>query len=105
MTLGRKCRSSQELITQSCRYKRNAFYPRATITTPEEAFEALFTFCALAGTYTITRNTVTMERLASSRPEGVGGAVIQEFTVEGDTLNLRGVSCLRSGEMNSHRIS
>mgnify|MGYP001194821201 CR=1 FL=1 len=85
--------------------QKERILPKGDDYTTEESFEALYTFCALAGTYTITGNTVTMERLGSSRPEGVGGAAIQEFTVEGDTLNLRGVSCLRSGEMNWHRIS
>ena len=73
--------------------------------TPEEALEALTTSGALAGTYTIAENTVTMERIASSRPEGVGVAAVQEFTVEGDTLNLRGVSGIRPGEMNWRRVS
>ena len=73
--------------------------------TPEDVVEALTTSGALAGTYTITGNTVTMERAASSRPEGVGVAAVREFTVEGDTLNLRGVSGLHSGEMNWHRAS
>ena len=73
--------------------------------TPKEALEALYTFGALAGTYTIAGNTVTMERIASSRPEGVGVAAVQEFTVEGDTLNLRGVSGIRPDDMNWRRVS
>ena len=46
-----------------------------------------------------------MERMASSRPEGVGVAAVQEFTVEGDTLNLRGVSGIRPGDMNWRKVS
>ena len=79
--------------------------PKGDQYTPEEAFEALYTFGALAGTYTIAGNTVTMERIASSRPEGVGVAAVQEFTVEGDTLNLRGVSGIRPDDMNWRRVS
>ena len=52
--------------------QKERILPKGDDYTPEEAFAAL---------YTITGNTVTMERLASSRPEGVGGAAIQEFTV------------------------
>ena len=56
------------------------------------ALEAITTSGALAGTYTIAVNTVTMELIASSRPETVGVATVQEFTAEGDTLNRRGIS-------------
>jgi len=78
--------------------------PKSDQYTPEEALEALTTSGALAGTYTISGNTVTMERMASSRPEGVGVAAVQEFTVEGVTLHLRGVSGIRSGDMNWRRV-
>jgi len=79
--------------------------PKGDQYTPDEALEALATSGALAGTYTIAGNTVTMERIASSRPEGVGVAAVQEFTVEGDTLNLRGVSGIRPGDMNWRKVS
>ena len=78
--------------------------PKGDQYTPDEALEALATSGALAGTYTIAGNTVTMERIASSRPEGVGVAAVQEFTVEGDTRHLRGVSGIRSGDMNWRRV-
>ena len=72
--------------------------PKGEEFTPEEALEALTASGALAGTYTISGNTVTMERMASSRPEGVGVAAVQEFTVEEDTLNRRGVRGSPLGE-------
>ena len=78
--------------------------PKGEEQTPEVALEAITTSGALAGTYTIAVNTVTMERIASSRPEGVGVAAVQEFTVEGVTLHLRGVSGIRSGDMNWRRV-
>jgi len=79
--------------------------PKGDQYTPEETFEALYTFGALAGTYTIDGNTVTMDRIAGSRPEGVGVAAVQEFTVEGNTLGLRSVSGIRPGSMNWDRVS
>ena len=79
--------------------------PKSDQYTPEEALEALTTSGALAGTYTISGNTVTMERMASSRPEGVGVAAVQEFTVEGNTSGLRSVSGIRPGSMNWDRVS
>ena len=79
--------------------------PKGDQYTPEEAFEALYTFGALGRTYTINGNTVTMDRIAGSRPEGVGVAAVQEFTVEGNTLGLRSVSGIRPGSMNWDRVS
>ena len=46
-----------------------------------------------------------MDRIAGSRPEGVGVAAVQEFTVEGNTLGLRSVSGIRPGSMNWDRVS
>lgn len=48
--------------------------PKGEEQTPEVALEAITTSGALAGTYTIAVNTVTMELIASSRPETVGVA-------------------------------
>ena len=79
--------------------------PKGEEFTPKEALEALTASGALAGTYTIAGNTVTMERIASSRPEGVGVAAVQEFTVEEDTLNRRGVSGSPLGETTWRRVN
>ena len=79
--------------------------PKGEEFTPEEALEALTASGALAGTYTIAGNTVTMERITSSRPEGVGVAAVQEFTVEEDTLNRRGVSGSPLGETTWRRVN
>ena len=79
--------------------------PKSDQYTPEEALESLTTSGPLAGTYTISGNTVTMERMARSRPEGVGVAAVQEFAVEGDTFNLRGISGIPLGETTWRRVS
>ena len=72
--------------------------PKSKEYTPEEALEAIITSGALAGTYTIAGNTVTMELIASSLPQAVGVAAVQEFTLEADTLNRRSVSESPLGE-------
>ena len=55
--------------------------------TPDEAVEAIRSCTAMAGTY-----TVSAERIANLRPTAVGVTGVMEFAVEGDTLNLRGIS-------------
>ena len=66
--------------------------PKGDQYTPEEAFEALYTCGALAGTYTVSGSTLTMERTANTRPESIGVTAVMEFTVEGDVMKARGVS-------------
>ena len=79
--------------------------PKGDQYTPEEALEAISAVGAATGTYTIAGNILTAERIANLRPTDVGVTIVQEFTVEGDTLSLRGVSGIRPGEMNWRRVS
>lgn len=81
--------------------------PKSDRYTPNEALESLTTSDPLAGTYTISGNTVTMECMARSRPEmvGVGVAAAQEFAVERDTFNLRGISGIPLRETTWRRVS
>ena len=66
--------------------------PKGDEYTPEEALEALYTSGALAGTYTVSGNTLNMERTANTRPKSVGVTAVWEFTVEGDVMKARVVS-------------
>ena len=73
--------------------------------TPEEALEALYTCGALAGTYTVSGGTLTMERTANTRPEGVGVTAVWEFSVEGDVMKGRVVSGGAPDEATWRRVS
>ena len=73
--------------------------------TPEEALEALYTCGALAGTYTVSGSTLTMERTANTRPESIGVTAVMEFTVEGDVMKARGVSGGVAGDVTWRRVS
>jgi len=66
--------------------------PKGDQYTPEEALEAISTSGSLAGTYSVSGNTVSAERIADLRPTFVGVTAVHEFAVEGDTLNLRGIN-------------
>ena len=79
--------------------------PKGDQYTPEEALEALYTCGALAGTYTVSGGTLTMERTANTRPESIGVTAVMEFTVEGDVMKARGVSGGVAGEVTWRRIS
>jgi len=60
--------------------------------TPEEALEAISTCGTFAGTYTVSGNTVTANRIANLRPTLVGVDAVWESLVEGDTMKFRGIS-------------
>ena len=79
--------------------------PKGDQYTPEEALEALYTCGALAGTYTVSGGTLTMERTANTRPEGVGVTAVWEFSVEGDVMNGRVVSGGAPDEATWRRVS
>ena len=79
--------------------------PKGDQYTPEEAFEALYTCGALAGTYTVSGSTLTMERTANTRPESIGVTAVWEFTVEGDVMKGRGVSGSAADEATWRRVS
>ena len=79
--------------------------PKGDQYTPEEALEALYTCGALAGTYTVSGGTLTMERTANTRPEGVGVTAVWEFTVEGDVMKGRVVSGNVADEATWRRVS
>ena len=79
--------------------------PKGDQYTPDEALEALYTCGALAGTYTVSGGTLTMERTANTRPESIGVTAVSEFTVEGDTLKSRGISGIPLGETTWRRVS
>jgi len=79
--------------------------PKGDQYTPEEALEALYTCGALAGTYTVSGGTLTMERTANTRPESVGVTAVWEFTVEGDVMKGRVVSGSAADEATWRRVS
>ena len=79
--------------------------PKGDQYTPEEALEALYTSGALAGTYTVSGGTLTMERTANTRPESVGVTAVWEFTVEGDVMKGRVVSGGAADEATWRRVS
>jgi len=79
--------------------------PKGDQYTPEEALEALYTCGALAGTYTVSGGTLTMERTTNTRPESVGVTAVWEFTVEGDVMKGRGVSGGVADEATWRRVS
>ena len=79
--------------------------PKGDQCTPEEALEALYTCGALAGTYTVSGSTLTMERTANTRPESIGVTAVMEFTVEGDVMKARGVSGGVADEATWRRVS
>ena len=79
--------------------------PKGDQYTPEEALEALYTCGALAGTYTVSGGTLTMERTANTRPESIGVIAVWEFTVEGDVMKARGVSGGVADEGTWRRVS
>ena len=78
--------------------------PKGDQYTPEEALEAISTSGSLAGTYSVSGNTVSAERIANLRPTFVGVTAVHEFAVEGDTLNLRGISGIPLGEATWRRV-
>jgi len=79
--------------------------PKGDQYTPEEALEALYTCGALAGTYTVSGGTLTMERTANTRPESIGVTAVWEFTVEGDVMKVRVVSGHAADEATWRRVS
>ena len=79
--------------------------PKGDQYTPEEALEALYTCGALAGTYTVSGSTLTMERTANTRPESIGATAVMEFTVEGHVMKARGVSGGVADEVSWRRVS
>ena len=79
--------------------------PKGDQYTPEEALEALYTCGALAGTYTVSGGTLTMERTANTRPEGVGVTAVWEFSVEGDVMKGKVVSGGAPDEATWRRVS
>ena len=79
--------------------------PKGDQYTPEEALEAISSSASLAGTYSASGNTVSAERIASLGPTFVGVTAVHEFAVEGDTLNLRGMSGIPLGETTWRRVS
>ena len=79
--------------------------PKGDQYTPEEALEALYTCGALAGTYTVSGGTLTMERTANTRPEGVGVTAVWEFSVEGDVMKVRVVSGHAADEATWRKVS
>jgi len=79
--------------------------PKGDQYTPEEALEALYTCGALAGTYTVSGGTLTMERTANTRPESVGVTAVWEFTVEGDVMKTRVVSGSAGDEATWRKVS
>ena len=79
--------------------------PKGDQYTPEEALEALYTCGALAGTYTVSGGTLTMERTANTRPEGVGVTSVWEFSLEGDVKKGRVVSGGAPDEATWRRVS
>jgi hypothetical protein len=79
--------------------------PKGDQYTPEEALEALYTCGALAGTYTVSGGTLTMERTANTRPESIGVIAVWEFTVEGDVMKVRVVSGSAADEATWRRVS
>ena len=79
--------------------------PKGDQYTPEEALEALYTCGALAGTYTVSGGTLTMERTANTRPESIGVIAVWEFTVEGDVMKVRVVSGHAADEATWRRVS
>jgi len=79
--------------------------PKGDQYTPEEALEALYTCGVLAGTYTVSGSTLTMERTANTRPESIGVTAVWEFTVEGDVMKGRGVSGGVADEATWRRVS
>ena len=79
--------------------------PKGDQYTPEEALEALYTCGVLAGTYTVSGSTLTMERTANTRPESIGVTAVMEFTVEGDVMKARGVSGGVAGEVTWRKVS
>ena len=79
--------------------------PKGDQYTPEEALEALYTCGALAGTYTVSGGTLTMERIANTRPESVGVTAVWEFTVEGAGMKTRVVSGHAADEATWRRVS
>ena len=79
--------------------------PKGDQYTPEEALEALYTCGALAGTYTVSGGTLTMERTANTRPESIGVTAVWEFTVEGDVMKTRVVSGSAGDEATWRKVS
>ena len=79
--------------------------PKGDQYTPEEALEALYTCGALAGTYTVSGGTLTMERTANTRPESIGVTAVWEFTVEGDVMKTRVVSGSAGDEATWRKVN
>ena len=79
--------------------------PKGDQYTPEDALETLYTCGALAGTYTVSGGTMTMERTANTRPESIGVTAVWEFTVEGDVMTARVVTGHADDEAIWRRVS
>ena len=79
--------------------------PKGDQYTPEEALEALYTCGVLAGTYTVSGSTLTMERTANTRPESIGVTAVWEFTVEGDVMKTRVVSGSAGDEATWRKVN
>ena len=79
--------------------------PKGDEYTPEEALEAISTSGSLAGTYSVSGNTVSAERIANLRPAVVGVTAVHEFTVEGDVMKSRVVSGHAADEATWRRVS
>ena len=77
----------------------------ATSTPRKRLLEAFYTCGALAGTYTVSGSTLTMERTANTRPESIGVIAVWEFTVEGDVMKARVVSGGAADEVTWRKVS
>ena len=60
--------------------------------TPDEALEALNSCPALAGTYTLSGSRITHTRLANTRPNLSGQALVVDHTIHGDNMTATAVS-------------
>ena len=80
--------------------------PKGDQYTPEEALEAISTSGSLAGTYSVSGNTVTGKRIANLRPTLVGVDAVWESSVDGDNMKFRGISGgLPTAEWTWRRVS
>ena len=84
---------------------KNRSLPSGDQYTPEEALEAITTCGAFSATHTVSGNTVTVERITNLRPTVVGVTAVHQFTVDGDTLSLRGISGIPLEETTWRRVS
>lgn len=70
----------------------------------EEAAKVLDDFGALAGAYTVSGSTFTLNRFVTQSPNMIGLDNVLDINIDGDTMTARGVSGGHQGDWVFKRV-